>query len=139
MGVQAFIAEPPIERFHKGIVSRLSRPREVQRYAVFIRPAIQGLRDKLRAIVHTYGPWSAAYRCDPVHGLDDLLPFDTLVDVDRQSLPGLRIDNGQGTQAPTIEQGIRDEVHRPQLVRGQRRWLSLPLSRADMPTRPFEP
>jgi hypothetical protein len=35
----------------------------------------------------------------------------------------VRIDNGQGTQAPTIEQGIRDEVHRPQLVRGQRRWL----------------
>ncbi len=52
-----------------------------------------------------------------------LLPFDALVGVDRQSLPGVRIDNGQGTQAPTIEQGIRDEVHRPQLVRGQRRWL----------------
>jgi hypothetical protein len=34
MGVQTFIAEPPIERSHKGIVSRLAWPREVQRYAV---------------------------------------------------------------------------------------------------------
>ncbi len=52
VGVQTFVAESPIERFHKCIVSRLARPREVQRYAVFIRPAIQGLRDKLRAIAH---------------------------------------------------------------------------------------
>jgi hypothetical protein len=43
MGVQTFVAEPAIERFHKGVVGRLARPREVQRYAVFIRPAIQGL------------------------------------------------------------------------------------------------
>lgn len=40
---------------------------------------------------------------------------------------------------PTIEQGIRAEVHRPHLVRGQRCRLPIPPSCTDMPTRPFVP
>jgi len=38
MGVEAFIAEPAIERFHERIVGRLARPREVQRNAVLMGP-----------------------------------------------------------------------------------------------------
>ena len=106
MGVQAFIAEPAIERFHKSIVRWLAWPREVERHAILIGPTIQDLRDELRAIVHAYGPRGAPFRYDPDQGFDDLLPFDALVDVDRQGLAGISIDHGQGAQPTTIEQGI---------------------------------
>jgi len=73
MRIQAFVAEPAIEGLGEGVVRRLALPREVQRYAVLILSAIQGLRDKLRATVNAQGVRGDTYRCDPVHGLDDLL------------------------------------------------------------------
>ncbi len=52
------------------------------------RPVSQRSRTDMKVLAHIREQYSlsAAYRCDPVHGLDNLLPFDTLVDVDRQSL-----------------------------------------------------
>jgi len=47
----------------------------------------------------------------------DLFTGDALVDLDRQRLAGEYIEQGQGAQAAPIEQRIRDEVHRPDLIR----------------------
>lgn len=64
MGVQAFVAETAIEGLHESVVGRFARPRAAR------SPAIQRFGDKLRAIIHPYGPRGTAYRCDPVLGLD---------------------------------------------------------------------
>lgn len=58
MGVQAFVTERAIERFNEGIVGRLAGPREVQRDAIFIGPAIPRLRDELGTVAH----WEAPFR-----------------------------------------------------------------------------
>ena len=51
VGVQALVAQATIERFHEGIVGWLAWPAEVERDAVFVRPAVEGFRDKLRPII----------------------------------------------------------------------------------------
>ena len=54
VGVQALVAQAAVEALDERIIGRLARAAEVERYAVLIGPAVQCLRDKLRAIVHPY-------------------------------------------------------------------------------------
>lgn len=70
MGIEAFVPEPPVERFYVGVVGWLTWAREVQFHAIFIRLAMQHLRDELRAIVHPDGPGRSADGRDPRHRLD---------------------------------------------------------------------
>lgn len=51
MGVQTFSAEPTIKGFNERIVSRFSRPGEVQGHTAPIRPQVHISRDKLAAII----------------------------------------------------------------------------------------
>lgn len=50
--MQALVAQAAIEALDEGFVGRLSRPREVERDAVLVRPSIERLRDKLRPFAH---------------------------------------------------------------------------------------
>lgn len=56
MGVQALVAQPAVEALDDRIIGRLARTAEVERYAVLIDPAVQCLRDTLRAIAHWEAP-----------------------------------------------------------------------------------
>jgi hypothetical protein len=60
MGVQALVAKTAVERLYEGIVAGFTRPAEVQRHAVLVRPAVECFRDELRPIVHANGLGRAA-------------------------------------------------------------------------------
>ena len=105
---------------------------------VLVSPAVERLRDELRAVVDTDGLGSTTPYRDPPHGVDDLLALDALIDLDRQGLAGVGIDDGQRTQASPVEQRVGYEVHRPQLVRCVGLWLPLPTSGADVPPRALQ-
>jgi hypothetical protein len=60
----------------------------------------------IRPVVDTNGPRRAADRGDPGHRLDDLLPSNALVDIDRQRLAGEGVDHGQRPQTTTVEQRV---------------------------------
>ena len=93
--VQAFIAQPAIEAFNKGVVGGLSRPAKVQRDAVDIGPVVERPRDKFRAIVHPdLGGRSAAFEQQAIHDIDHLFTLDPLIDVDRQTLSRRRSRRG---------------------------------------------
>ena len=138
--VKAFVAQSAIEAFNEGIVGRLSGPAEVQRDAVDIGPMVERPRDKFRAIVHPdLGGGAATFKQQAVHDSDHLLTLDPLIDMNRQALAGVGIDDGQGAKTLAVEQGVGHEVHRPDLVpvRGQRPFH--PPCRHNMPTGPFGP
>jgi hypothetical protein len=125
--------------FYNIRVGGLAWPREVERHPILVSPAVQRLRDKLGSIIQPDRLGCASDRCDPVRRLYHLFALDALIDVDRQSLPGISINHGQCTQAPAVEQGVGDEIHRPQPVGCQGRRLPLALGGADMPTWSLEP
>ena len=58
--VQAFIAEPSVETFHKTVICGFSGPTMRQANAMFLRPFIQGVPCKLRAIVRKKPAWQAS-------------------------------------------------------------------------------
>ena len=58
--VQAFIAEPSVETFHKTVICGVSGPTMRQANAMFLRPFIQGMPCKLRAIVRKKPAWQAS-------------------------------------------------------------------------------
>ena len=58
--VQAFIAEPSVETFHKTVICGVSGPTMRQANAMFLRPFIQGVACKLRAIVRKKPAWQAS-------------------------------------------------------------------------------
>ena len=51
IGIQAFIAQPPIEAFHVSILNRLIWLDEFQSYPAFFAPGRQGSTAKLRPVI----------------------------------------------------------------------------------------
>ena len=58
--VQAFITQPSVETFHETVIGRFPRPTVLQANIMFLRPFIQGVPCKLRAIVRKKPAWQAS-------------------------------------------------------------------------------
>ena len=58
--VQAFIAEPSVETFHKTVICGFPWPTMREANAMFLRPYIQGMTCELRAIVRKESAWQAS-------------------------------------------------------------------------------
>ena len=66
MRVQAFPAQLAVERLDERIVSRLPRPREIERHIMRIGPEIQVARDEFTALVNAYALWIADDPANPL-------------------------------------------------------------------------
>jgi hypothetical protein len=118
MRVQAFVAQPAVEGLYERVVRGLPGTAEVQGHPVDICPVIKRPGDELRPVVHPdLCRRTATLEQQPVHDIDDLLALDPLVSMDGKSFSGVGIDHCQGTEPLAAEQGVRDKVHRPDLVR----------------------
>ena len=73
MLVQAFRPEPPIERFDKRVVGRLSGPLEVEDDIVGIGPEIEVARYELGSLVHTDRLGVSDHSADSFQCVDDVL------------------------------------------------------------------
>ena len=117
MGVEALLAQSSVERLHERVVDRLAWPAEVERHAMLVGPAIERVRHELRAVVDPDPLGRAAHGNDSIERIGDLLAGDALVHHDGQRLAREHIEQRQRAQAPAVEQRVRHEVHRPDLVR----------------------
>jgi hypothetical protein len=80
--IQAFVAQATIERFHKGIVGRLTRAAEVQRDAVLVRQRSSAFETNLGPLSTriTFGaPRSAAIRIIASTTCSPLMPWSTSI------------------------------------------------------------
>ena len=109
--VQALVAKLAVERLDQCFVGRLARLLEVQRDIVLVGPAVEGFRDELRPVIDLNRAWCSAQQRQAADDSHDLLAFDALVDLDRQSLARECIDNCQGPQSAAAEQRVGDKVY----------------------------
>lgn len=100
----------------KGLSVSLPGLEKSIRHTILVRPPVQCLADELTAVVSLDAFGNAPLGGQLTHDTDDLLTLDVLVGVDRQALSGELIYDRQGTEASTVEEGIRNEVHRPAVV-----------------------
>ena len=74
-----------------------------------------------------------------IPGRDDIVAAKTAGYLDGEAFPGEVVDDGQRTEALTVEECVGHEVHAPQLIRRRQDWAvltgsrRLPSSRVDSP------
>ena len=106
MGVKAFIPERTVERLDKRVVGRPSGTREVKRDVMLVRPPVKSPAGKLTAVIRLYSFRDAMTGRELLQNGDDLLALDALVGVDRQALSGVLVDDGEGSEAATVEEHV---------------------------------
>ena len=124
MHVQAFFAEPAVERLNRGIVGRLAPPTEVEDDAVGVHPQVHRRADELRAVVAVDALRQSAFEAQTFERADDISTTESLTGVDGQAFARQQIEDCQRSEASPICELVGDEVHRPDVIpRG--RWASL--------------
>jgi len=118
--IQTFISQATVERFYLRVVRWLSGPAEIQLHTVSIRPWIQHLRNKLRAVVYSNRLWCLSCHCDPSQNSRHLSSADPWIHFDRQTFPRVVIHDRQGPQSPPVIQSIAYKIHRPTFIRSTR-------------------
>jgi hypothetical protein len=114
---QTFISEFTIKRLHIGIISRFSRSGEVQHDLIVVRPPIHFLADKLTAIV-TLNPLRD-YLFIMHHllkGLADIHALQRGSGHQTQAFFTIIIDYSQNPEPSSIEQGINEKIHAPDVM-----------------------
>ena len=137
--VNAFGPYFAIEGLDVGVVGRLSRPGEVQDDIIGVGPEIQGPRDELRPIIDSNGFGNSTLDRYSFQSGNHIRTgmARAYINCGRQLLEG--IDDGQNADLATIEELIRQEVHRPDIVRPLRRSTVLTQLRCHSPLWSFVP
>ena len=70
--VQAFVAQPTVERFYVPVFRWFSGMREVELHTALIRPFLERFRRELRAVIHRDRHWGSGAIDDAIQGRDDV-------------------------------------------------------------------
>ena len=120
--VQTLIAEPPVEAFDEALLDRLTGPNEVQLNPVAIGPCIHGATGKFAAVVDGNHFGIATVLGDLLQSRHDLGPRQREIPRNEWTVPTPVIDNGEGSNAPSIEYGVGHNIQTPPLIDSVRQW-----------------
>jgi hypothetical protein len=93
MLVEALVSQSAIETLDECILYGLSGPDELKVYAVRVRPGIEGLALKLRAVVENNPVRISADPSDPVEYLNHSISSHARVNFNRQRFPRAGLAN----------------------------------------------
>src|SRR5438477_7461799 len=97
--VEAFIAELAVEAFDESVLGGFARCDEVQLHVVLLRPVVQGLASKLRAVVDGDGLRQAMSFGQAFQHGDDARATDAVIGPEGGTLAGEVIHQGPGAEA----------------------------------------
>ncbi len=117
MFVQAFIAQASVEAFDEAVLHGLARLDVMPLDTSILAPLQNGIGCQLRSIVADHHAGKSSRFGDPVQFPPDADAGNRVIDHRRQTFPAEVINDTQNAEAPAIDQGVRDEVQRPTLVR----------------------
>ena len=106
MDIETLIPKRAVERLYKGVVDGLPRAGEVERNLMLIRLLIEGSASEFSAVVGLEAFGQTVMGSETFEDGDDLLPFDVLVGMYSQAFPGVLIYNGEGSEAPAVEECV---------------------------------
>ncbi len=91
-------------------------PRIIHGHAVVVGPAVHHHRDKLAAVVGLDAQRQIALVTQAFHHCHHIFSFEVLIHFDDQALLGEVVHDGQGPEAASVEQGVSNKVHAPNLI-----------------------
>lgn len=116
MCVQTFLLEATIEGLDLGVIRRFARSREVQFDPMIVGPLVHCLRDEFAAVVDLDRLGRPAGHTKLFKHTHNIRTLQALAGINRQAFAGVVINDGQGPQSATIEQGVCHEIHAPDVV-----------------------
>lgn len=116
MGIQAFLPEAAVERPDLGVIRGFSRSGEVQLDPMLVGPFVHSLRDEFVTVVDLDRPGKPTGHPKLLEHTHHIFSLQALPDIDGQAFAGVVINDGQRPQPATIEQGIGDKIHAPDVV-----------------------
>jgi hypothetical protein len=114
--VEAFSPNASVEGFDECVVRWFSGPAEVKCHTITICPLIQNFRRELGAVVDANHFWQRSIHCQSIQRRNHFTATHPLTDLDGKTLASKVIDYPQQTHFPAVEEFIRNEVHRPEIV-----------------------
>src|SRR5690348_229956 len=127
LDAEAFVAEFAVEAFADAILPGLAGVDQGGADAVLGDPLQQRTRHELGAVVGTQEGWRTALADHSRQDLDHPAGADAGTDIDRETLAGELVRQGQALQSLTVGTVVEHEVVAPDLVR--RRWRLWPRPR----------
>jgi hypothetical protein len=137
MNIQTFVAQRSVERLDERVIRRLAWSREVDPGSVMIRPQINEMTSKFRAIVGKEIFWRAALSNEAVQNFHDMFAAQALPNLDRQCLAAEDVDHRQRAELLAIAELVVDEVEAPGFVRSPGLTTRLPMNDHLASARPF--
>src|ERR1700676_2024269 len=116
MLIQAFITESAVEAFDERILDGLAWLDEAELHALLVGPLVEHAARELRPVVQLDLLRCPALHHDPAQDACHPPGWERGVDLDRQTLAGEDVDDGQQPDPPAPGQRVADEVPRPALV-----------------------
>jgi len=107
--VQAFVAEPRVERFDIGVLIRLARLDQPQGKSTLVRPCQQRAPAELRAVVGAQDLREPARGGQLLEHARDRQSAEGASRHDRYGLGGGIIDDGQALQLPALGRAIESK------------------------------
>ena len=114
--VEAFVAQPAVERLDEAVLHRFARRNVVPVDAARLPPLKNGVRGQLGAVVRDHHAGITPDASDPVEFPRNTDARDRVFRHRRQALPAEVVYHAKDLGPPAIDEGARDDVQRPALV-----------------------
>ncbi len=138
MLIQALVTEAAVEALDVCVLDRFSRTDEVQPHPALIGPGIEYLALELRPVVDRNRQRQPAQIGEALENRRNTPAIDRCIDLERQTLAAVVVNDRKTPELPTIDQAVSDEIHRPAAIHSawlrQRFALKKPNSLALSPT-----
>jgi hypothetical protein len=133
VGVQALCPELAVQALDESIIRRLAGPGEVERDPALIGPQVEIPGNELRALVDPDHPGQPDLAADTFEHIDNIGSPEGEPRLEGRREPRERIDDRQDPDLAPRGELVVHEVHRPRLVRLDRRTTILPQLRLHAP------
>src|SRR5215469_5898077 len=132
--VQTLVAKSAVETLNHRMLHGFAGPHEIQLDVMRVSPCVERVRGKPADVVDGNHFGIATVLGSPLQSRDHLGPRQREIHLNEWTVPTPVIDDGEGSNAPSIEQGVGHNTHTPPLIDSVRQWGH----HSEM-TRPFSP
>lgn len=114
--VEKLIAELPVEGLYVSVLPGTSRFDVEGSNVKLLEPFSDNLCSELRAVVRTHELWRPSQSKELRETIENVVACELALDVDRQALPGVLVDQREHADGPSVVGAIEDKVVAPNVV-----------------------
>ena len=124
--VETVVTEGAVEGFDEGVLGRLTGLDVIEVHMAPLGREVEGLAGELWSVVKGNGTGSSQSIAEGVEHFGHHLPSDRGIDMERETLTGAVINEGEASEASSSGNLVMDEVHGPALIGTHGRWQGNP-------------